>query len=91
MPRYESHFSNCFQIALVSEVSQIGTARMFLFPALANWIMYFAMGMIGQLGMCFHEGLVNREMFFKRGYVTWIKYAFLKVKPFILGAESSLQ
>jgi len=47
--------------------------------------MYSTLGMLGQLGMCFHEGLVNREMFFKRGYVTWIKYAFLKVKPFISG------
>ena len=50
--------------------------------------LFSTMGLLAQLGMCVQEDLVDRDMLFKRGYVTWVKAVYPKIKPIMMGIRA---
>ena len=50
--------------------------------------LYGTIGLLGQLGMCVQEDLVDRDMLAKRSLVTWTLAIYPKVKPIIIGLRA---
>jgi hypothetical protein len=46
---------------------------------------YGTKGLLEMIGMCIHEGIVDSDLIFKRGYVEWIKVVYQKLKPWYEG------
>ena len=49
---------------------------------------YGTKGLLEMIGMCIQEGIVDRDLLFKRGYVVWIKVVYQKLKPWYIGMRA---
>ena len=49
---------------------------------------YATQGLLGQLGMCVQEGLVDFDMLARRGVVAWTLAVYPKIKPILMGMRA---
>ncbi len=50
--------------------------------------LYSTEGLLSMIGMCIEEGVVDRELLFKRGFNVWVKILYPKILPWINGMRT---